>query len=72
MRLRVDEDVPVVGRDQPDVPRQQHAVAEHVARHVADAATVKSVACVSTPSSRKWRLTLSQAPRAVMPMALWS
>ena len=36
--VRVDEDVPVVERgDQPDVPRQQHAVAEHVARHVADA-----------------------------------
>ena len=30
--------MPMVERgDQPDVPRQQHAVAEHVARHVADA-----------------------------------
>ena len=26
----------------------------------------------SLPSSRKWRLTDSQAPRAVMPMPLWS
>ena len=34
--------------------------------------TVKSVLCVSTPISRKWRLTLSQAPRAVIPIALWS
>jgi hypothetical protein len=34
--------------------------------------TVKSSLCVSRPISRKWRLTDSQAPRAVMPMALWS
>ena len=35
---RVDEDVPVVERQlQPDVRRQQHAIAEHVARHVANA-----------------------------------
>ena len=33
--------------------------------------TVKSV-WRSVPSSRKWRLTDSQAPRAVMPIALWS
>jgi len=34
----VDEDVAVVeGGHEPDVARQQHAVAEHVARHVADA-----------------------------------
>ena len=26
----------------------------------------------STPISRKWRRTDSQAPRAVMPSALWS
>ncbi len=38
VRGRVDEDVPVVERgDQPDVLGQQHAVAEHVAGHVADA-----------------------------------
>src|SRR5918912_729550 len=38
VRLRVDEDVAVVeGADEADVARQQHAVAEHVARHVADA-----------------------------------
>ena len=34
--------------------------------------TVKSVVCVSTPISRKWRFTDSHAPRAVMPIALWS
>ena len=38
IRRRVDEDVAVVEcRDQADVLRQQHRVAEHVARHVADA-----------------------------------
>ena len=36
--VRVDEDVPVVERrDQPGVLRAEHAVAEHVAGHVADA-----------------------------------
>ena len=35
-------------------------------------AAVKSVVCVSTPSSAKWRFTDSQAPFAVMPIALWS
>ena len=36
--VRIEEDVAVVERrHQPDVPREQHAVAEHVARHVADA-----------------------------------
>ena len=34
--------------------------------------TVKSVVWMSVPNSRKWRLTDSQAPRAVMPIALWS
>ena len=34
--------------------------------------TVKSSVWVSTPSSRKCRLTLSHAPLAVMPIALWS
>jgi hypothetical protein len=34
--------------------------------------TVKSSVWMSLPSSRKWRLTLSQAPRAVMPIFLWS
>ena len=38
VRIRIEEDMPVVERgDEPDVPRQQHAVAEDVARHVADA-----------------------------------
>ena len=34
--------------------------------------TVKSWVWVSIPSSRKWYFTDSQAPRAVMPIALWS
>ena len=34
--------------------------------------TVKSSVWVSTPISRKCRLTDSHAPRAVMPIALWS
>ena len=33
---------------------------------------VKSWVWVSCPSSRKCRFTDSQAPRAVMPIALWS
>ena len=38
VRARVDEDVLMVeGGHQPDLARQQHAVAEHVAGHVADA-----------------------------------
>src|SRR5699024_10862167 len=37
IRLRVEEDVPVVERgDQADVLREQHSVAEHVTAHVAD------------------------------------
>ncbi len=34
--------------------------------------TVNGVAPISTSISRKCRFTASQAPRAVMPMALWS
>src|SRR5574337_1390221 len=38
VRRRIDEYVPMVeGGQQPDVRRAQHAVAKHVARHVADA-----------------------------------
>ena len=33
---------------------------------------VKSVPWQSTPISRKWRLTDSHAPRAVIPIPLWS
>ena len=37
IRIGVEEDVAVIeGRHQPDFGREQHAVAEHVARHVAD------------------------------------
>ena len=35
-------------------------------------ATVKSMVCVFTPSSRKWRFTDSHAPRAVIAIFLWS
>ncbi len=35
-------------------------------------AAVKAVFWMSMPISRKCRLTHSHAPRAVMPMALWS
>ena len=38
VRVGIEEDVPVIeGRKQLDMPRQQHPIAEHVARHVADA-----------------------------------
>jgi hypothetical protein len=33
---------------------------------------VKVSCWMSLPSSRKWRFTDSQAPRAVMPIFLWS
>ena len=37
LRLRIEKDVAVIERgDQPDGALEQHAVAEHVARHVAD------------------------------------
>ena len=52
--------------------RQQHAVAEHVAGHVADADDGEVLRLGVEPSSRKWRLTDSQAPLAVMPIFLWS
>jgi hypothetical protein len=35
-------------------------------------ATVKSVVSVSMPSVAKWNFTDSQAPRAVIPICLWS
>ena len=34
--------------------------------------TVIGAVSASTPTVRKWRRTLSHAPRAVMPIALWS
>ena len=34
--------------------------------------TLKSRVCVSWPKLRKWRLTLSHAPRAVIAIFLWS
>jgi hypothetical protein len=35
-------------------------------------AAVNGVVWMSMSISRKWRLTASQAPRAVMPIFLWS
>jgi hypothetical protein len=46
--------------DEADVRREQHAVAEHVPDMSPIPTTVKSLLCVSVPSSRKWRLTDSQ------------
>ncbi len=58
---------------QTNMPRQQHAVAEHVAGHVADTDAGEILASgESRPSARKWRFTDSHAPFAVMPMPLWS
>ncbi len=40
--MRIDEDMQVIeGRDQPDVPGLQHAVAEYISRHVADSGNGK-------------------------------
>jgi hypothetical protein len=37
IRIRVDKDVQMVERtDEPDMARLQHAVAKHIARHIAD------------------------------------
>ncbi len=50
--VRVEEDVAVVeGRHQPQVRAAQHAVAEHVARHVADADHGQRVVSASRPSA---------------------
>ena len=73
-RDRVQEDVAVVERgDELDVLGEQHAVAEHVARHVADADDGEvGRRCTSMPSWRKWRVTDTHAPFAVIPSSLWS
>ena len=61
--VRVDEDVAVVERrEQPDVPRQQHAVAEHVAGHVADA-DHGEVLCLRVMPERA-EVALHRLPRA--------
>jgi hypothetical protein len=62
----------IKGGQQADGWREQHAVAEDVAGHVADADDGEGLPLVSRPSSRKCRLTASQAPLAVMPIFLWS
>ena len=73
VRRRIEEDVAVIeGGDQPDRRRQQHAVAEDVARHVATPTTVKGVVIGSTSISWTCRFTASKAPRAVIPIFLWS
>jgi hypothetical protein len=51
--------------------RQQHAVAEHVARHVAATHHADRIGLHVHAHFRKWRCTESHAPR-VMPIALWS
>ena len=46
-----------------NVAGEQHAVSEHVARHVADPDHGEMVVWLLTPSSRKCRLTDSDAAR---------
>ena len=71
--VRVEEDVAVVeGGQQADVPRQQHAVAEHVAGHVADADDGEVGLLDVDAELAEVPLDHSQAPRAVMPIFLWS
>jgi hypothetical protein len=69
----VQEDVPMIeGRHQQDVRDSSMPLPNTSPDMSPMPATVNSVLWVSMPISRKCRLTDSQAPRAVMPMALWS
>ena len=52
--------------------RQQHAVSEHVAGHIADADDREIVVWMSVPIFTEMPLDDSQAPRAVMAIFLWS
>ncbi len=73
IRLGIEEHVLVVERgDQAQLVVEQHAVAEHVAAHVADAGDLDRRLAMSMPISRKCRSTFVQPPRDVMPMTLWS
>ena len=72
--IGIDEDVAVVeGGDQPGESGQQHAVAEHVAGHVADPDRGEGFGLdVDAELRGTAASTDSQAPRAVIPIALWS
>ncbi len=61
--LRIDKDVAVVeGGDEPDMARDQHAVAEDVARHVADADD-RQIACFGVPAKLA-KMALDEFPGA--------
>src|SRR3546814_966098 len=63
VRVRIDEDVAVVHRrDQADVLRQQHAVAENVAGHVADAHAGEVLLLAVTPERAE--VALDRIPAA--------
>ena len=63
----------VEGGDQLGVLRAQQAVAEDVARHIADADTGEIGSLdVATELAKMALRTSSHAPRAAVPMALWS
>jgi hypothetical protein len=62
----------VEGGDEPDVLGEQHAVAEDVTAHVADPDDREVVGLGVQAHLAEVRRTDSQAPRAVIPIALWS
>src|SRR3546814_3492824 len=65
VRVRIDEDVAVVHRrDHADVLRQQHAVAENVAGHVADAHAGEVLLLAVTPERAEVALDRLPAARS--------
>ena len=62
----------IKGGDQPDVAGQQHAVAEDITGHVPDADHGEVLVLHVDPEPRKCRRTDTHAPRAVIPITLWS
>jgi hypothetical protein len=74
IRIRIDEDVAVIeGGEQPDLAFDSSMPLPNTSPDMSPTpATVKGVVWMSMFISRKWRLTASQAPRAVMPIFLWS
>ena len=56
----------------PAVPGQYECIEHFVITSANPTATVNGVVTMSTSISRKWRRTASQAPRAVIPIFLWS
>ncbi len=71
--IGIHEDMHMVERaDQLDVSGQQHPVAEHVARHVADANHGKIVGLGIDAHFAEMPFDGFQAPRAVIPIFLWS